>query len=128
MGDSRTERRALLYSCSGCSSVAQLANHLAVRLDREGYSETSCIAGIGGDVPSLVRKLERATQAGRAVVAIDGCVLACARHSLLRHGVEPTRHLRLDRLGIRKVYGADFDPQDVEKSYAELRRLLEELE
>lgn len=88
----------------------------------------SCIAGIGGDVPNLLRKLERATQAGRAVAAIDGCVLACARNSLSRHGVEPTRHLRLDRHGIRKVYGADFDPQDAEKSYAELRRLLDELD
>ncbi|MFZ2289261.1 MAG: putative zinc-binding protein, partial [Halopseudomonas yangmingensis] len=26
----------LIYSCSGCSNVAQLANTLAVRLDRAG--------------------------------------------------------------------------------------------
>ena len=26
----------LVYSCSGCSSAAQLANHLALRLDRAG--------------------------------------------------------------------------------------------
>lgn len=49
----------------------------------------------------------------------------------LRHGRPshtPTRHLRPDRPRIRKVYGFDFAPQDVEKSYAELRCLLEELE
>jgi len=38
----------LVYSCSGCSSAAQLANQLAIRLDREGLAETSCIAGVGG--------------------------------------------------------------------------------
>ena len=27
----------LVYSCSGCSNVAQLANTLALRLDRQGF-------------------------------------------------------------------------------------------
>ena len=48
-------RLPLVYSCSGCSSAAQLANHVALQLDREGLAEMSCIAGVGGDVPSLVR-------------------------------------------------------------------------
>ena len=36
----------IIYSCSGCSNVAQLANTLAVRLDRAGLAEMSCIAGV----------------------------------------------------------------------------------
>ena len=28
----------LVYSCSGCSSAAQLANHVAVRMDRKGVA------------------------------------------------------------------------------------------
>ena len=48
--------KPLLYACSGCSSAAQMANHLAVKLDRDGAAEMSCIAGVGGDVPSLVAK------------------------------------------------------------------------
>ena len=42
----------IVYSCSGCSSAAQLANHVALRLDRCGAAEMSCIAGVGGDVPT----------------------------------------------------------------------------
>ena len=38
----------LVYSCSGCSSAAQMANDLALRLDRAGVAEMSCIAGVGG--------------------------------------------------------------------------------
>ena len=45
----------LVYSCSGCSSAAQMANYVAVQLDRRGAAEMSCIAGVGGDVPSLLK-------------------------------------------------------------------------
>ncbi|MCM2338040.1 MAG: putative zinc-binding protein, partial [Lysobacter sp.] len=34
-GEARVSRSLpLVYSCSGCSSAAQMANHLALRLDR----------------------------------------------------------------------------------------------
>lgn len=42
----------------------------------------SCIAGVGGNVPSLVRKATEALEAGRTVVAIDGCVLSCCLAAL----------------------------------------------
>ncbi len=34
----------LVYSCSGCFSAAQLANDVAIALDRHGMAEMSCIA------------------------------------------------------------------------------------
>ncbi|MBI5333996.1 MAG: putative zinc-binding protein [Burkholderiales bacterium] len=110
----------LAYSCSGCSSAAQLANHLAVRLDRAGQVEMSCIAGVGGGVSSLVRKALDAAASGRPILAIDGCALACTRASLARHGVRPTAHVQLGTLGVRKAYHADFDPQQADELYARL--------
>ena len=95
----------LIYSCSGCSSAAQMANHIALELDRRGVAEMSCIAGVGGDVPSLVRL----ATSGRPVVAIDGCPLACARNCLARHGVVPDRHWQLAEHGVRKRYHTEFD-------------------
>ena len=74
----------LVYSCSGCSNVAQLANTLAVRLDRAGLAEMSCIAGVGGRVASLVSK----ANSGRPILAIDGCPLQCVRGCLDQHGVK----------------------------------------
>jgi uncharacterized metal-binding protein len=58
----------LVYSCSGCSSAAQTANAIAIGLDRRRVAEMSCIAGVGGDVPRLVRT----ATSGRPVVALDG--------------------------------------------------------
>lgn len=95
----------LVYSCSGCSSAAQMANHVAIQLDRRGLAEMSCIAGVGGDVPKLVR----IARSGRPIVALDGCALACVRNCLARHGVTAARYHLLSDMGVRKRYGTDFD-------------------
>ena len=74
----------LIYSCSGCSDVAQLANNTAVALDHAGEFEMSCISGVGGKVAPLVRK----AQSGRPMLVIDGCHLHCAKSCLENVGVE----------------------------------------
>jgi uncharacterized metal-binding protein len=100
--------KPLVYSCSGCSSAAQLANALAIRLDREGAAEMSCIAGLGGDVGSLVRL----ARSGRPILALDGCPLVCVSATLRRHDLVPDAHLILSRHGVRKRKHTDFDPDD----------------
>jgi len=105
----------LVYSCSGCSSAAQMANALAIRLDRAGAAEMSCIAGVGGDVEGLVRT----ARSGRPILALDGCVLACARACLARAGLAPTRHLLLSDFGVKKRKHADFDPLQADQMYRE---------
>ena len=75
----------LVYSCSGCSSAAQLANHVALRLDRCGAAEMSCIAGVGGDVPHLMKT----ARSGRPIIALDGCPLVCVKSTLARTALSP---------------------------------------
>lgn len=117
-------RLPIVYACSGCSSAAQLANHVAVRLDRMGKAEMSCIAGVGGDVPSLLKT----ARSGRPIVVLDGCPLECARHCLARHGIEPTQHHQLNIYGVRRRLHEDFDPQEAEavlfRVRSDLRQLL----
>ena len=103
--------RPLVYSCSGCSSAAQLANHVAVRLDRSGVAEMSCIAGVGGDVASLVKT----AHSGRPIIALDGCPLVCVKSSLERHGITATRHYQLQQYGVRKRQHEDFDPAQAQQ-------------
>lgn len=107
----------LVYSCSGCSSAAQLANQVAVQLDRAQLAEMSCIAGVGGDVDSLVK----VATSGRPIVALDGCPLQCVRNCLKRHGVEPTLHYTLSELGIRKRYHAEFSDDDARRVLTAVR-------
>jgi uncharacterized metal-binding protein len=104
----------LVYSCSGCSSAAQMANHLALRLDRDGAAEMSCIAGVGGGVTGLVRT----AQAGRPILALDGCVLKCVSACLANAGVVADTHVLLSDHGVRKRKHADFDPDQAAAVYA----------
>lgn len=106
----------LIYSCSGCSNVAQLANTLALRLDRAGIAQMSCIAGVGGGVPSLVR----VARSGRPVVAVDGCKLECAKACLRQAGVEPDLHVMLGDFGMRKRFGEECTEQQADQLEDEL--------
>jgi uncharacterized metal-binding protein len=123
MAKRKTDHLPLVYSCSGCSSAAQMANDLAVRLDREGFAEMSCIAGVGGGVGSLVRK----AVAGRPIIAVDGCHLRCVRQCLARHDVQADAELLLSEHGVKKRYHADYDVGEAEAVYAELTGLARDM-
>ncbi len=113
----------LVYSCSGCSSAAQMANHVAVRLDRSGMAEMSCIAGVGGNVPHLVR----IARSGRPILALDGCPLECVRSCLAQRGIEPSRHLLLHEHGVKKRQHDDFDAGQAQQVYRQAETLVLEL-
>ncbi len=94
--------KPLIYACSGCSNVAQLANSAAVALNKLELAEMSCISGVGGGVKPLVRK----AQSGRDIIAIDGCPLACVKHCLGRYDIEATHYYELTQTGLKKQYNA----------------------
>ena len=103
----------LIYSCSGCSDVAQLANDTALALDHAGEFEMSCIAGVGGKVPALVKK----AQSGRPLLAIDGCQLHCASSCLENVGVTPDVHVKLYEMGYKKRFGQSYAEETVADVY-----------
>ena len=84
----KQHEKPLLYSCSGCSSAAQMANYIAIQLDRRGIAEMSCIAGIGGNV----KKMVRTATSGRKIIVIDGCPLACSKACLGNHSINAHGH------------------------------------
>ena len=109
----RPSCKPIVYSCSGCSSAAQLANAVALKLDRADIAEMSCIAGVGGDVPSLLRT----AKSGRPIVALDGCALACVKGSLARHDLVPALHFDLAEQGVRKRPHVDYDPVQAQRVF-----------
>lgn len=90
-----------------------MANHFAVRLDRDGLAEMSCIAGVGGGVAGLVKTARR----GRPILALDGCVLQCVSACLANAGVAADTLLVLSDHGVRKRRHADFDVQQAGEVY-----------
>lgn len=108
--------KPLVYSCSGCSSAAQMCNHLALELDREGHAQMSCIAGVGGNVSKLVRT----AASGRPIIALDGCHLTCVSACLAQRGLNADLHWILTDLGVKKRYHQDFDGQEAREVYEKL--------
>jgi uncharacterized metal-binding protein len=88
----------LIYACSGCSDAGELADRTARALAQSKHGEMSCLAGIGGRVKPLMMKARQAAH----IIAIDGCPLNCAKHTLAQAGFETVHHLELHRVGIRK--------------------------
>lgn len=103
--------KPLLYSCSGCSSAAQMANYIAIQLDRRGIAEMSCIAGVGGNV----KKLVHTASSGRKIIVIDGCPLACSKACLGNHSIHADSHFELTAMGVKKRDHEDFDLAEANK-------------
>ena len=116
MEDRKKSNLPLVYSCSGCSNVAQLANDIAVKLNSDGIAEMSCIAGVGGMVKSLVKK----AKSNRAIIVVDGCALQCARECLKNIDVEPKEHIILTNFNLKKKYNTKLILEDEKDIFEEL--------
>lgn len=103
--------KPLIYSCSGCSSAAQMANYIAVKLDRLGLADMSCIAGVGGGV----KKLVKTALSGRKIIVLDGCPLACSKACLSRYEIIPDLHIDLSKLGVAKKDHEDFNQAEADE-------------
>lgn len=106
----------IIYSCSGCSNVAQLANDIAVKINEEGIAEMSCIAGVGGKVKSFVKK----AQSGRPIIAIDGCSLKCAKACLNNIGIKPGKHITLTDYNLKKKFNSKINLEDEREVYEKI--------
>lgn len=90
-----------------------MANWLAIKMDRDGIAEMSCIAGVGGNI----KKLVNTALSGRNIIAIDGCPLACSKACLGNHNITPGMHFELTRYGVSKKQHEDFDIDQANKIY-----------
>ena len=107
------EKKVTIYSCSGCSNLAQLANSVAVKLHREKITNMSCIAGVGGDVTSLVKTAKTA----ETILALDGCPLACVEKCLKRHEINPNEHIVLTDLKLTKNCTSEASEEEFKSVY-----------
>lgn len=114
--------KPIIYSCSGCSSAAQMANYIAVQIDRMEIAEMSCIVGVGGNV----KKLVNTALSGRKIIVIDGCPLACSKACLSHHSIEPDLHIELTSYGVSKKDHEDFDKQQANEVLEVIREQIEE--
>jgi uncharacterized metal-binding protein len=106
----------LIFPCSGGSNVGQIANQAGVKLTKEGMGNFFCLAGIGGHASGMIES----TRAGKVIVAIDGCPVACAKKTLEHAGFNIDEYVQVTEIGIEKNHDLDPMSPDVDKVTAYL--------
>ena len=102
----------LIFPCSGGSNVGQIANEAGVKLTQQGMGKFFCLAGIGGHVSGMIES----TKAGKVIVAIDGCPVACAKKTLEHAEFNIDEYVEITSLGIEKNPNLNPLIPDVEKA------------
>jgi uncharacterized metal-binding protein len=106
----------LVYACSGASNLGQLANEIAVRLDRLGLVELACLTELGADGDDGGSP----ASSKRPVLAISGCVSGCCAAMLERNGIEATRSVVLAERGVAKAKHVLVDGEDTERVFGQV--------
>jgi uncharacterized metal-binding protein len=101
----------IIFSCAGSSNVGQIANQAAIKLAQGGIGRYFCLAGIGGHVSGMIES----TKAGKMLIAIDGCPVACAKKTLEHAGFNIDEYDQVTDLGVEKNHQFNLDPADVER-------------
>ncbi len=88
----------LIFSCSGGSDVAELADRAARRLTREGKGKMYCLAGVAAGIEPVLKN----TKAAPGIVVIDGCPVQCASKVMQKAGFEGFKQVAIADLGLKK--------------------------
>jgi uncharacterized metal-binding protein len=102
--------KRLIFCCSGASNVGALSYLAAIRLAQEGFGNFSCIAGIGGNIPPMIRSAKDAEER----IVIDGCPTGCARRIMDSNLIPIDRYVIVTELGKKKTHDFDVDDCDVD--------------
>jgi uncharacterized metal-binding protein len=115
MENSKPESAAkvLVYACSGASNLGQLANEIAIRLDRLGLAELACATEVGAQD-------ENDQGSSKPVLAISGCTTACCTAMLKRHGIEVSRSVILAERGVAKAKHILVDAESTERVFGQV--------
>lgn len=90
--------KPIVYACSGCSNLAQMAHNISLNLDGDGIAEMSCVSGVVGNVGPIAEL----AKSGRPIIAIDGCELGCTKSCLDASGLKTNHYFTISDLGFEK--------------------------
>lgn len=95
----KEEITRIVYACSGCADVGEVADQVSRKLRTDGFatSKASCLIGIGAGLKPFID----AAKAAETVVTIDGCGVLCAKITIENIGLQPNAVV-LTEMGLEK--------------------------
>lgn len=106
----------LIYSCSGAADVGEMADRAVRALRREGFAQSSCIAGIGAGIPGYIQSARGAD----VNIVVDGCPMGCGRKILENNGVTPVSFV-VTEMGFKKGK-TQVTPEAIETVYNNVKQ------
>ena len=98
-----------IFPCVGGSNVGQLSNKIAIELEKKGFGNLMCTAGIGARASGIMKSAE----ASDKIIAIDGCPVNCASKTLELAGFKVDSHIIISELGIKKNKDKDLKENEI---------------
>jgi uncharacterized metal-binding protein len=105
--------KVLVYACSGASNLGQLANEIALRLDRLGLAELACATEVAANDGN-------GDAASKPVLAISGCTSGCCAAMLEQHGIAVSRSIVLAERGVAKAKHVLVDEESTERVFGQV--------
>lgn len=109
----------LIFACSGAADVGAISDRAARKLTTDGAGKMYCLAGIGGQVPGIIKT----TQEAEKILAIDGCPLDCTKLCLEEAGIAEFEHMKVTDLGLEKGKSPVTDENISVAAQAALKKL-----
>lgn len=109
----------LIFACSGCVDVGEIADRAARKMTKEGIGKMFCLAGIGGRIEPIIQQ----TKAASKILAIDGCQMDCVKNCLEQAGFGQFEHLRVTNLGMEKGK-TSVDNENIDRVSAKAEEIL----
>ncbi|MFA5160674.1 MAG: putative zinc-binding protein [Elusimicrobiales bacterium] len=109
----------LVFTCSGCSDLGEIADRTGRQLSKDGIGRMSCLAGIGAGISGFIASASGACK----TLAIDGCPVDCAKKCMEKASVTNFIHLRLTGLGLEKGK-SPANKENMEKASEAAKKLL----
>jgi uncharacterized metal-binding protein len=88
----------LMFSCSGAADTAEIGDRAVRALHKAGEAKMYCLAGIAGDVETIVVNSKAASR----MLVVDGCDSDCAKKTMQKNGFNDFIHFRVTDTGWEK--------------------------
>jgi uncharacterized metal-binding protein len=110
-----------IFPCVGGSNVGQLSNKIAIELEKKGFGNLMCTAGIGARASGIMKSAE----ASDKIIVIDGCMINCASKTLELAGFKVDSHIIISELGIKKNKDKDLKENEVSEALRKTLQILQ---
>ncbi|MEM1601395.1 MAG: putative zinc-binding protein [Sulfolobales archaeon] len=107
------ENLVIIAVCDGASTVGQVGNEAARRLTKTfpNLVRMCCLSAVAAGSKTHVDIFRKA----KAVIAINGCQLACVSNVLKQKEITPTYEVVVAKEGISKRPSLDFTDEEVSR-------------